>query len=151
MMQNIVIILTLLLLPYWALIPAHVAEPVRGRLGVLLVFAFTGVGHFIKAEAMTQMLPPWTPIRVPLIYLTGFFELIAGLAVLFPPISRHAGIVLCAFLILILPCNIYAAWNRVDFGGHGIGPAYLLVRVPLQLFLIGWVYWFVVRPHESVA
>jgi len=57
-MQNIAIILTLLLLPYWALIPAHVSEPLRGRIGVALVFVFTRVGHFIKTSAMTQMLPP---------------------------------------------------------------------------------------------
>ena len=25
--------------------------------------------------------------------------------------------------------------------GHGAGPAYLLVRIPFQLFLIGWIYW----------
>jgi uncharacterized membrane protein len=43
-------------------------------------------------------------------------------------------------LIGILPSNIYAAINRVDFGGHGVGPAYLLVRIPFQLFVIWWTY-----------
>ena len=37
------------------------------------------------------------------------------------------------------------AIRRVDMGGHNLGPMYLLVRVPLQLILIGWVYWFAVR------
>ena len=48
-------------------------------------------------------------------------------------------------LLLVLPSNVYAAFQRIDFGGHGAGPAYLLVRVPLQLFLIGWIYWFAVK------
>lgn len=39
----------------------------------------------------------------------------------------------CIFLLLVLPSNIYAAWQRVDFGGHAAGPVYLLVRIPLQL------------------
>src|ERR1035438_5959994 len=112
-MQNIAIILALLLLPYWALMPAHVAEPERGRIGILLVFAFTSIGHFIKTKAMSQMLPPWTPMRVPLIYITGFFELLAALAIFIPPISQ-AAILLCAFLVLVLPSNIYAAFQRVD-------------------------------------
>jgi uncharacterized membrane protein len=41
--------------------------------------------------------------------------------------------------------NVYAAINRVDMGGHGAGPMYLLVRAPFQLLLIGWAYGFAVR------
>jgi uncharacterized membrane protein len=144
-MQNIAAILTLLLLPYWLLMPAHLSESLRGRIGVSLVFAFTAVGHFIKTSAMTQMLPGWVPMRISLIYLTGIFELLAAVAVLITPLARPTGLALCIFLLLILPSNVYAALQRVDFGGHGAGPVYLLVRIPLQLFLIGWVYWFTVR------
>jgi uncharacterized membrane protein len=144
-MYNIAIILALLLLPYWALMPVHVAEPVRGRIGIFLVFTFTSIGHFVKTKAMSEMLPAWTPMRVPLIYIMGLFELLAAVAIFVPPISEAAGIVLCAFLVLVLPSNIYAAFQRVDFGGHEMGPKYLVVRIPLQLFLLGWVYWFTVR------
>ena len=31
--------------------------------------------------------------------------------------------------------------NRLPFGGNVLGPAYLLVRVPFQLLLIGWTLW----------
>ena len=144
-MQNIAILLGLLLVPYWGLLPLHVSEPVRGRVGIALVFAFTGLGHFIKTSAMSQMLPAWVPMRIPLIYATGVFELAAAVAILIPAVSRPTGALLCVFLILILPSNIYAAWQRVDFGGHAMGPEYLLIRIPLQLLLIGWVYWFSVR------
>jgi len=34
-------------------------------------------------------------------------------------------------------------------GGHNLGPMYLLVRVPLQLILIGWAYWFAVRSGRT--
>src|SRR5262245_29612819 len=126
-MQNIAPILTLLLLPYWTLIPMHVPEPLRGRIGVAMVFAFTAVGHFIKTSAMTQMLPSWLPARVAVICVTGIFELVAAVAILVPSVSRQTGIVLCIFLLLILPSNVYAAFQRVDFGGHTAGPGYLLV------------------------
>ena len=39
-MQNIAIIVTLLFLPYWLLMPAHLSESLRGRIGVSLVFAW---------------------------------------------------------------------------------------------------------------
>lgn len=35
--------------------------------------------------------------------------------------------------------------DRVEMGGHGAGPAYLLLRVPFQFLLIGWAYRFAVR------
>jgi len=143
-MQNIAIILTLLLLPYWTLMPTNISEGLRGRIGVSLVFAFTAIGHFVKTSEMIQMLPSWMPMRIPLIYVTGIFELLAATAILIPSASRHAGIALCIFLLLILPSNVYAAFQRVEFGGHGVGPVYLLVRVPLQFFLIGWIYWFAI-------
>jgi uncharacterized membrane protein len=145
LMRNIAVILALLLLPYWLLTLAEIPESLRGRAGISLVFAFTGVGHFIRTSAMTQMLPDWVPLRVPLIYATGVFELLAAVAILIAPLSRVVGLAICAFLLLILPSNIYAAFQRVNFGGHAAGPVYLLVRVPLQLFLVGWVYWFALR------
>jgi uncharacterized membrane protein len=143
--QNITIILALLLVPYLALIPVQVTDSIRARIGILSVFVFTSIAHFVKTGAMSRMLPPWTPMRIPLIYVTGVFELLAGIAVLIPTLSRSAGVVLCLFLAAILPSNIYAAFQRVDFGGHAMGPKYLFIRIPLQLFLIGWIYWYAVR------
>ncbi|HEY3862429.1 MAG TPA: hypothetical protein VGO59_11115 [Verrucomicrobiae bacterium] len=65
--------------------------------------------------------------------------------ILIPLLARGTGIALCVFLILVFPSNVYAAMKRLDFGGHGAGPPYLLVRVPLQIFLIGWIYWLAVK------
>jgi uncharacterized membrane protein len=145
-MLTIVIMLTLLLLPYWLGMPAHLSEPLRGRIGIALMFAFTGAGHFIKTPQMAQMLPAWVPMRFPLIYFTGVLELVAAATILITPLARPTGMALCIFLLLILPSNVYAAFQRVEFGGGEAGPIYLLVRIPLQFFLIGWIYWFAVKP-----
>ncbi len=141
----------MLLLPYWLLAFLKVPKVLRGKAGIALVFAFTGVGHFLKTQEMTLMLPDWVPARLPLIYVTGILELLAAVLIFVTPLSRHVGRALIVFLVLIFPSNIYAAWERVDFGGHAAGPGYLLVRLPLQLFLIGWVYWFAVRPDDRAA
>ncbi|MCW5558205.1 MAG: DoxX family membrane protein [Verrucomicrobiae bacterium] len=130
-MQNLAILLTLLLLPYWALIPAHAAEPVRGRVGIFLVFAFTGLGHFIKTQAMSQMLPPGTPMRVPLVYLSGLFELLAGIAVLIPSLTRPAGILLCVFLIAVLPLEHLCRHPARGFWRPWDGSDLSVVRIPV--------------------
>jgi uncharacterized membrane protein len=94
---------------------------------------------------MAAMLPPSAPYRVGLIYLTGVFELLGAAGVWVPRLRRLTGVCLIVMLLGILPANIYAALNRVGFGGHGAGPAYLLARIPFQLFVIGWVYFAAVR------
>jgi uncharacterized membrane protein len=129
---------------------AHAPEGLRGRIGVSLVLVFAALGHFIKTSAMTQMLPSWAPMRTPMIYLTGIFEGLLAIAILATPSFRSTGWLLCIYLLSIVPSNVYAAFHRIDFGGHQAGPVYLLVRIPLQFFLIGWIYWFAIRPSNTM-
>jgi uncharacterized membrane protein len=105
------------------------------------------VGHFIKQEEMIAMLPPSLPARRAAVILSGVLELVLALGVLLPSLTRVAGIGICVFLVLVAPVNIHAALKRVNFGGHGAGPKYLWVRLPLQIILIAWTYWFAVRSH----
>jgi uncharacterized membrane protein len=90
-------------------------------------------------------------MRMPIIYITGVVELAAAAGILVPRLCRLTGIYLIAFLILVLPANIYAAINRVEMGGHSMGPPYLFIRIPLQLILIIWTYWFAVRKVTTKA
>jgi len=95
------------------------------------------------------MLPSWVPNRIMLIYLTGLLEWILAVALLNAGTRRSAGWACIAVLILFLPANVYAAVNKIGMGGHVWGPVYLFVRVPLQMLLIGWAYWFVARRPSS--
>jgi uncharacterized membrane protein len=118
----------------------RIAPAARARVGVTLFFLFTALGHFIRTAEMAEMVPPPIPYREAVIYVTGVFEVLGAVGVWVPGLSRLAGLCLILMLIGLLPANIYSAVNRVDFGGHGAGPAYLLVRVPFQLFVIWWTY-----------
>lgn len=120
-------------------------------LGIALVFAFTGIGHFVKTQPMSEMLPSVVPFKTPLIYVTGVLELMAAAAVLVPRIRRHVGWCLILLLLSFLPVNIYAAMNRTGMGGHQWGPIYLLVRIPLQLTLIAWTWYFAVLGSRAKA
>ncbi|VTU36574.1 putative membrane protein [Variovorax sp. PBL-H6] len=52
-----------------------------------------------------------------------------------------AAIVLVAFF----PANVYAALQHVPMGGHAWGPIYLLVRAPLQIFILWWIWAMVLQ------
>jgi len=118
----------------------EIAAAKRARVGLSLFFTFAAIAHFIRTEEMAAMIPAAVPYRLELIYLTGVLELLGAIGVWMPQLTRLTGLLLIAMLILLLPANVYAAITRVDFGGHGAGPAYLLVRVPFQLFVIWWTY-----------
>ncbi len=150
--MQVLFLLLLLVAPYALLTLAgsrfralRFTAAARARVGLSLFFAFTALGHFVRTEEMAAMLPPSVPYRVELIHLTGVLELMGAAGVWVPRLRRLTGICLILMLIAILPANVYSAVNRVDFGGHGMGPAYLLVRVPFQMFVIWWAYFSAVR------
>jgi uncharacterized membrane protein len=144
--MQLLFLLLLLVGPYLLLTLAgwttgHNVAPVRrAKIGLSLFFLFTSLGHFIKTEEMSAMVPPVIPYRVELIYITGVLELLGAIGVWIPRLARFTGLCLILMLLGLLPANIYSAFHRVDFGGHGAGPAYLLVRVPFQIFAIWWTY-----------
>lgn len=119
---------------------AAISTATRMKVGVSLLLVFTSVGHFARPEAMAQMLPPEVPARIAIIVFTGVLEVLAAIGIWIQRISKVTGTCLILMLLAILPSNVYAAMNHVPFGGHDIGPAYLLVRVPFQFLVIGWVY-----------
>jgi uncharacterized membrane protein len=119
--------------------------------GLGILFIFTGIGHFIETEPMAQMLPPWVPERMLLVYLTGGLEFAIAVGFLLPKWRRFTGCVGAVILMLFFPANIYAAINHVPMGGHTWGPVYLLIRAPLQGIILWWVYWFTIKqPNRAL-
>jgi uncharacterized membrane protein len=127
------------------------AFDVRGAaaIGLGILFIFTGIGHFIQTEPMAQMLPPWVPERTLLVYLTGGLEFAIAVGFLAPRSRRFTGWVAAVVLVLFFPANIYAAINHIPMGGHAWGPVYLLIRAPVQLIILCWVYWFTIRQPNT--
>ncbi|HEU4796274.1 MAG TPA: DoxX family protein [Pyrinomonadaceae bacterium] len=145
--MTLLFLLLLLLIPFLLLtllgrlVPRlEIAPSKRARVGLSLFFLVTAMAHFASTREMAEMVPPFIPYRVELIYLTGVFELLGAIGVWIPRLTRLTGLLLIVMLIGVLPANIYSALNRVEYGGHGAGPVYLLLRVPFQLFVIWWTY-----------
>jgi uncharacterized membrane protein len=162
--MTLLFLLLLLIGPYLILTLAgrwvagfKMASSKRARLGLSLFFIFTALGHFIRTQEMAAMIPPRVPYRIELIHLTGVLELLGAIGVWIPRLARLTGVLLILMLIGLLPANVYSAINRVEFGGHGAGPAYLLVRVPFQLFAMWWTYfateqdWFHRRAKPNIG
>jgi uncharacterized membrane protein len=122
-----------------------------GRMSMAVLLLFTGVMHFAPMkEDMRAMIPPPLPQELWIIYATGLLEIAGAIALLIRKLRRTAGIALILFLLAVLPANIYAALHDVPLRGNP--PTPLAVRIPLQFFWIGVLWWTSVtasRPNAS--
>ncbi len=120
--------------------------PARISMSIMLVF--TAVGHFIFTKGMSMMIPNFIPHKYFLVYSTGFFEILLAISILISKFKATSGWILIIFLLLMLPVNIYASMNNVNYqkgtlDGNDIN--YLWFRIPLQFFFIIWIYFCSIR------
>ena len=110
-----------------------------------LLFIGAGVNHFIDPDFYLAMMPPYLPFHAELIFLSGVFEVVAGLGVFIPRLRRVAGIFMILILIGVFPANLHMALTPEAFPDI---PAWgLYVRLPLQGVLIWWA-WVATRVED---
>ncbi len=118
------------------------------RIAMSIMLVFTAIGHFAFTKGMSMMVPKIIPFKESFVYITGIFEILLAIGLLIPKLKEISGWTLIIFLLLMLPANIYAAINNVNyqkgtFDGNGI--LYLWFRIPLQILFIIWTYISAIR------
>lgn len=110
---------------------------VIGKWAFAALFVVGGVGHFVKTDLYTKIMPPYLPYHRALVLLSGVFEVVLGVLLLVPKTSRHAAWGLIALLVAVFPANLFMYQHPERFG---LSPTLLLLRLPLQGVLIVWAY-----------
>jgi len=119
-----------------------------GRMAFSIMLLFTGVSHFTFAKGMVMSIPDFIPVKWLVVYFTGILELLFAIFFSLEKYKQVIAKLIIAFLIAVLPANIWAAVLQVDIPNatyNGPGISYLWFRIPLQLFFIAWVYYFGVQ------
>ena len=106
-----------------------------------LLFITSGIAHFANPQPFVQIVPPFLPWPLGLVWISGFFEILGGVGLLVPRLRRSAGIGLIALLVAVYPANIYMAVSNVPFGNAQLPWWADLIRLPFQFVLIALVYW----------
>ncbi len=123
----------------------HVNYKLTGCIAMSVMLLFTGIAHFKYTKGMVLMMPDFMPIKEAWVYFTGIIEIAAAVGLLLPSLRTTAAWLLILFFVLILPANIHATMKQVDYekgNFQGKGTRYLWFRIPLQMFFIGWIYYF---------
>lgn len=105
-----------------------------------IAFVFAGANHFIDPDFYLKIMPPYLPWHLFLVYLSGAFEIILGILLLIPRTKKLAAWGLILLLIAVFPANIHMAINPQLY--PDLNPLLIYLRLPLQLVLIAWAFWF---------
>jgi len=104
-------------------------------------YIMVGLSHFKNPKWYLQIIPPVLPLKLELVYLSGIFEIILGLLLLFKNTRPLAGWGLIILLIAVYPANIYLAITN----GEAMGTSSLVAwgRLPIQFIFIFLAYWHI--------
>jgi uncharacterized membrane protein len=115
----------------------------RASLRVVLALLFVTAGglHFLRPAPFVQIVPPYLPWPLALVYISGACEILGGCGLLLPRLRRAAGWGLMALLLAVFPANLHMALGDVRVSGLDLPAWVLWLRLPLQGVLIAGVYW----------
>lgn len=102
------------------------------------LFAFTGTVHLVRPETFNPALPDWLPggKRVWAIG-SGVAELACGALVAHPRTRRLGGYASAALFVVVFPGNVHMVRTARTPRARTI----TLLRLPMQVPLVGWAWW----------
>ena len=108
---------------------------------IIMSILYIGVGikHFTNPMWFIKIVPPILPYKLSLVYISGFFEILFGILILFPTTRYIAAWGLIFLLIAVFPANIYLAITN----GAALNTTPLVAwgRLPFQFIFIAIAYW----------
>ena len=106
-----------------------------------LSYVWIGCQHFINPSFFLKIVPPYLPFHLELVYLSGGFEILFGLGLIFKKTRFYASWGLVFLLIAVYPANIYLAFNEIPQEAINVSSFVASwVRLPIQFVLIWLAY-----------
>jgi|TARA_B110000438_G_C15691653_1_gene597041 uncharacterized membrane protein len=110
-----------------------------GMAFVFLWFMGGGVMHFISPEFFLAIMPPSLPYHEAAVAISGVFEIIGAVGLLFQRTRRMAGIGLFVLTLAVSPANIYMSLNPELF--PDVSDLALTLRLVIQVLLLACIWW----------
>ena len=100
-----------------------------------------GVLHFTNPQYFLNIMPPYLPFHLELVYLSGFLEIFLGVLLLIKKYRFYAGWGIILLLIAVFPANIYLAQSIEAQTLLGITQKTAILRLPFQIPMLLLAYW----------
>ena len=109
----------------------HVLATVYG-----VAFILVGIAHFRNPQMFVEIVPPFLPFPLFLVYLTGVMEIAGGIGIIHPDSRVLTGRLLVLFLAAVFPANLYMWFSDVPFNGTLMTTPQHVLRLMVQIGLI---------------
>ncbi|HEX8318227.1 DoxX family protein [Longimicrobium sp.] len=110
------------------------------RMVLAAIFVVAGVLHFAITDMYVRVMPPYLPWPRELVMVSGVCQVAGGVGLCMPRLRRAAGWGLVLLLVAVWPANLQMYADARASGDPLLGVMLLLLRLPLQLVLIWWVW-----------
>lgn len=116
---------------------------------VFLWFFIGGIMHFAATDTEASIVPPYVPLPVVAVLVSGVFELLGAVGILIASVRKAAGIGLFLLTLAVTPAHIYML-QRPELFHVPIWALWL--RLPIQVALLALILWSTCkRPRVAVG
>ncbi len=102
-----------------------------------LGYSAAGIYHFVNPKFYLRIMPKWLPAHDFLHLSSGVFEILFGLALIFPASRLYGSWGLVALLVLFFMVHA----DHFVHPPKGVAFSFIIGRFVLQFFLIWWAWW----------
>ena len=106
-----------------------------------IFYVIVGIKHFIDPNFFLAIVPPYLPYHLELVYISGLFEILFGVMILFPKYRYWGSVGLILLLIAVFPANIYLFQSVEAQKAIGATQEIATWRLPIQGIFILVAYW----------
>ena len=106
-----------------------------------IFYVIVGIKHFIDPNFFLAIVPPYLPYHLELVYISGLFEILFGVMILFPKYRYWGSVGLIILLIAVFPANIYLFMSEEAQRAIEITQEIATWRLPVQGIFILVAYW----------
>lgn len=111
-------------------------------LPIVALLLVAGVAHLLAPDLFLRIMPDWAPWKYFWVVVSGIAELLLGVGLLLPRWRVLSAWLVIAMLAVYLPVHVLDLLRDQPVVGSKL---IAIVRLPIQLLLMGWVYGLVLR------
>mgnify|MGYP001395228269 FL=1 len=106
-----------------------------------LLYILVGIKHFSDPNFFLKIMPEYLKFHLELVYISGFFEILFGILLIFKKTRFFGAWGVFILLICVFPANIYLYNSEAAQIALDISKSQALMRLPFQIPLLILAYW----------
>ncbi len=120
------------------------------KLLLAVFFIGGGINHFVSPDFYLPLMPDYIPAHEFMVQLSGVTEIVAGVMLLSPSLSRWGAWFIIAHLVVFFTVHFWMIQHASD--KYSEVPLWALwFRIVMQVVFIVWASWFVSPNTPSVG